>query len=77
MEAIAKKEAIQIRKEDIDDHVRSLSTSHNMEYERLRQAFERSGRMDRVEAELLEQKTFDFLIEHAEVEDVEEVSDQE
>ncbi len=76
LEAVAKQEAVEVTEEDMDKHLESLSERHNVEGPQLRQILSRSGQLDRMESELLEQKTLDLLIEQAKIEDVEEVVEE-
>ncbi len=72
LEAIAEQEGIEVTEEDLDRHLESMSERHNIEGARIRQMLSRSGQLDRIRSELLDEKVFDFLIEHASVKDVEE-----
>ena len=72
LEAIGRLEDIKVTEEDVDRHLESLSQRHNVEGPRLRQILGRSGQLDHIRSELLGGKTLDFLVESAEVNDVEE-----
>ena len=50
-----------------------MSQRHNIEGPRLRQILSRTEQLGQIESEIKTQKTFDFLIDNADVEDVEEV----
>ena len=73
LEGIARQEEIEVTEEDVDRRLESMSEQHNIEGARLRQILGRSGQLERIESELQTEKTFDFLIEQADVQDVEEV----
>lgn len=75
LETIAKTENIQVEEADIDKHLESLSERHQIEGPRLRQVLGRSGQLERIESDLQTEKTFDYLIEQAKIEDVEEVEE--
>lgn len=72
LEAIAGKEGIEVSEEDIDKHLETMSERHSVDGARIRQILGRSGQFERMVSELLDDKVFDFLIEQAKVEDVEE-----
>ena len=49
-----------------------MSERHNIEGVRLREILGRSGQLDQIQSDLKVEKTFDFLIAQAKIEDVEE-----
>lgn len=71
LEAIEKQEGLVVEAADLDRQLEVMSRRYNMEREQLRQVLKRSDQIERIESNLLTEKTFDFLIEHAEIEDVE------
>ncbi len=71
LEAIQKQEDLVVEAADVDRQLDVMSRQYNTEREQLRQILKRSDQIERIESNLLTEKTFDFLIEHAEVEDVE------
>ena len=72
LEQIAEKENIEVSEEDLDKHLETMSERHNVDGARIRQILGRSGQLDRIKSDLLDEKAFDFVIEQAKVEDVEE-----
>ena len=72
LEQVAEKESVEVSEEDLDKHLETMSERHNVDGTRIRQILGRSGQLDRIKSELLDEKVFDFLIEQANVEDVEE-----
>ena len=72
LESIAKKEEIKVEEEDINKHLDGLSQQYNMEGSQMRQMLSRSGQLERMESELLETKSLTFLIDEADVDEVEE-----
>lgn len=76
LERIAEQEGIKVTEEDIDAHLGDQAKRYNIEASRLRQIYSRSEQLSRMESDLLDEKVFDFLIAHATVEDVEEVSEE-
>ncbi len=71
LEAIQKQEDLVVEAADVDRQLDVMSRRYNTEREQLRQILKRSDQIERIESNLLMEKTFDFLIEHAEIEDVE------
>ena len=71
LEAIQKQEDLVVEAADVDRQLDVMSRQYNTEREQLRQILKRSDQIERIESNLLTEKTFNFLIEHAEVEDVE------
>ena len=72
LESIAKKEEIKVEEEDINKHLDGLSQQYNLEGSQMRQMLSRSGQLERMESELLETKSLTFLIDEADVDEVEE-----
>ena len=73
LDAVADQENIEVTGDDLDKHLEEMSQRHNIEGPRLRQILSRTEQLDQIESEIKTQKTFDFLIDNADVEDVEEV----
>ena len=70
MEAIQEQEELEVEEAEMDSQLDVMSRRYNTDREQLRQILKRSDQIERIESNLLTEKTFDFLIEHAEVEDV-------
>ena len=73
LNAVAAQENIEVTGGDLDGHLAEMSQRHSIEGPRLRQILSRTGQLDQIYADVKTQKTFDFLIANANVEDVEEV----
>ena len=73
LDAVADQENIEVTDEDLDKHLEEMSQRHNIEGPRLRQILGRTEQLDQIESDIKTQKTFDFLIDNANVEEVEEV----
>ncbi len=73
LDAVADQENIEVTDEDLDKHLEEMSQRHNIEGPRLRQILSRTEQLDQIESDIKTQKTFDFLIDNADIEDVEEV----
>ena len=73
LDAVADQENIEVTDEDLDKHLEEMSQRHNIEGPRLRQIMGRTEQLDQIKSDIKTQKTFDFLIDNANVEEVEEV----
>ena len=73
LDAVADQENIEVTDEDLDKHLEEMSQRHNIEGPRLRQILGRTEQLDQIKSDIKTQKTFDFLIDNANVEEVEEV----
>lgn len=71
LEAVAQQEALEVTDEDEKARIRSMAENYNIDEDRMRQMLLRTGQLDRIRSELLEEKTLDYLAEQAQVEDVE------
>ncbi len=71
LEAIQKQEGLVVEEAEMDRHLDGMARQYNTEPKQLRQILKRSDQIERIESNLLTEKTFDFLIQHAEIEDVE------
>jgi trigger factor len=72
LDSIGEQENIEVTEEDVDKHLETMSERHNIEGVRLREILGRSGQLDQIQSDLKVEKTFDFLIAQAKIEDVEE-----
>lgn len=70
LEQIAEKENVEVTEADLDKHLETMSERHNVDGSRIRQILGRSGQLERIKSDLLDEKVFDFLIEQSKVEDV-------
>jgi trigger factor len=73
LDAVADQENIEVTDEDLDKHLEEMSQRHNIEGPRLRQILSRTEQLEQIQSDIKTQKTFDFLIDNADIEDVEEV----
>lgn len=61
LEAIAKKESIQVEEEDIQKKFEDLASRYAQDAETVRRTYENEGMVDGLKAEIVEQKTLDFI----------------
>ncbi|MDA0708946.1 MAG: trigger factor [bacterium] len=71
LDTIASQEKIEVVEEDVDKHLETMSARHNIEGARLREILGRSGQLAQIQSDLKVEKTFDFLIAQAKIEDIE------
>jgi len=74
LEQIAEKESLEVSEEDLDKHLETMSERHSVDGARIRQILGRSGQLERIKSDLLDEKVFNLLIELAKVKDVEETT---
>ncbi|MCP4574226.1 MAG: trigger factor [bacterium] len=70
MEAVRKQEDIKVRPEDVDERIGEMAGEHGFEVDRFREFVKSGDEMERIEYDLLERRTYDFLLSRAEVEQV-------
>ena len=70
LEAIQKQEGLTLEETDMDRHLDGMARRYNTEREQLRRILKRSDQIEQIESDLLAGKTFDLLIQHADIEDV-------
>ena len=73
LDAVADQENIEVMDEDLDKHLEEMSQRHNIEGPRLRQILSRTEQLEQIQSDIKTQKTFDFLIDNADIEEIEEV----
>ena len=72
LEAIAQDQSLEVGDEDVEARLTEMAEAQGMPAEQLQQMARQQGWEDALRAELLDQKALEFLIEHAEVEEVAE-----
>lgn len=72
LDAIAEQEKIAVEEADIDEHLQAMSAQYGIEAAQLRNILTRSRQLEQIYSDLQVKKTFDFLVEHAAIEDVED-----
>jgi trigger factor len=74
LEAIADKENVAVTDEELSQHVEQTAKSRNMAPAKLRAEWQRDGRLDSVTYSLRQDKVLKFLVDHAQVTEVEKLS---
>lgn len=72
LEAVAKKEGIEAGDEEVDDRIRRMAEANRQTFETLKRALERETAVDRIRRDIVHGKAVQFLIDGAQVEEVEE-----
>lgn len=67
LDAIAKKEGIDVAFSEIDAEMKAMAEAGGMEYEKVREAYSTEERLDALRDRILERKVMAFLLDHAEV----------
>jgi trigger factor len=68
--AIAKKEEIKVDEKEVDNRLMEISRSFEVPFEKVREVYENNDMIKSLEASLLEDKVFNFLIEKSNIEEV-------
>ncbi|NOX53759.1 MAG: trigger factor, partial [Planctomycetes bacterium] len=70
LDKIAELEGIDVTPADIDHEIRLMAAQSGENPRRLRARLQKSGMIENLEAQVRERKTVDYILEHAEFEDV-------
>jgi trigger factor len=76
LEAIADKEAVTVTDEELGKHVEQTAKLRNMPPAKLRAEWQRDGRIDSITYQLRQEKVLKFLVDAAQVTEVEQLSQQ-
>jgi trigger factor len=70
MEAIRRQENIQVSNEDAEEFIAAIAKQNGFDLQKYREYIAHSAERERIENQLLERKTFDFLISRAAIEEI-------
>ena len=76
LEAIADKESVTVTDEELSKHIEQTAKARNTPPAKLRAEWQRDGRLDSVTYSLRQDKVLKFLIDHAQVTEVEKLTQQ-
>jgi trigger factor len=76
IEAIADAESVTVTDEELQKHVEATAKARNTPPAKLRAEWQRDGRIDSITYSLRQEKVLKFLVEHANVTEVEKLSEQ-
>ncbi|MBN1473609.1 MAG: trigger factor [Syntrophaceae bacterium] len=71
LKKIAEKENIIVENTDADEHIRQLASKYQKDYELIRKAYEDEEKMENLKLELKQKKVFDFIVQNANIKDIE------
>ena len=77
LEAIGEKEKIEVTETEVSRHVENAARARNVPPQRLRAEWERDGKLDNVRWSLRQEKVLDFLVEKAQITEVDKPSPHE
>lgn len=77
LEAMAKKEGIAVADEEVDERIRRMAEANRQGFEAVKRALQRNRQLDRIRRDLVTEKTLRFLIDRAQIDEVEEVPEGE
>ena len=77
IEAVAQKEGIAVTDEEMDERIRQIAEAGRQGLEAVKRALQRNQQLDRIRRDLVAEKTIQFLIDRAQIEEVEEVPEGE
>lgn len=67
MEAVQQKEDIKVTDEDVDDRIGELATENGFDVDRYREFVNSGEEKDRIKYDILERRTYDFLLSRSEI----------
>lgn len=70
LESIQKKEDIKVSDEDVEERIHEIATEHGFDVDQYRKFLESGDEKGRLEYDLLDRRTYDFLLSRARIEDV-------
>ncbi len=70
LEAVRRQEEIKVTAEDVDERIEQLALEHGFDVDQYREFVNSGEEKERLEYDLLERRTYDFLLSRAEIEDV-------
>ncbi len=70
LESIQKQEEIKVTDEDVDERIQEIAAEHGFDVDQYRKFIESGDEKGRLEYDLLDRRTYDFLLSRAEIESV-------
>ncbi len=68
--AIARKEGIRVSEEELNDKLQEIAKSYEVPVEKVKEVYQSNNMVPSLEAQLIEEKVFDFLLEKSNIEEV-------
>lgn len=67
LDAIAEEEGLAVDREEVDARLEAFAGRGQVSVDQLRRIFQENGRLERIEADLREEKVVEFLVQHADI----------
>ena len=67
LDAISEKEDLKVDQEAVDERLEAIAGRGQASVDQVRRLFQENGRLERIEADLREEKVVEFLVEHADI----------
>lgn len=77
LEAVAQKEGIAVTDEEVDGRIRRMAEANQQSFEAVKRLLQRNKQLERIRRDLVAEKTLQFLIDRAQIDEVEEVPEGE
>ena len=77
LEAVAQKEGVAVSDEEVDERIRRMAEANQQSFETVKRLLQRNRQVDRIRQDLVTEKTLQFLIDRAQIDEVEEVPEGE
>lgn len=67
LEAIANKESVAVSDEEMENSLKNIASRYGQDYDKVKKSYQESNMLEELRAELLDQKTLDFLEDRAKI----------
>ena len=67
LDAIGEQEGLEVGQEEVDERLEAIAGRGQASVDQVRRLFRENGRLERIEADLMEEKVVEFLVQHADI----------
>ncbi len=67
LDAIGEQEGLAVDQEEVDERLEAIAGRGQASVDQVRRLFRENGRLERIEADLMEEKVVEFLVQHADI----------
>ena len=67
LDAIGEQEGLEVGQEEVDERLEGIAGRGQASVDQVRRLFRENGRLERIEADLMEEKVVEFLVQHADI----------
>ena len=67
LDAIGEQEGLAVDQEEVDERLEAVAARGQASVDQVRRLFRENGRLERIEADLREEKVVEFLVQHADI----------